>query len=232
MKKNFKYYALGWALLLIIFNAIALLVPGWPTLEKATPSFWIGFSFINVAFIGQLVCGWLVFKEENATKAFYSIPLFQASYIGLAATFVVGLICMIITPLPYWVGAIVCPLVLIINIISISKAKVAANIVEAVDEKIEKATAFIYDMRAESEALLSRVSSEELKSVCKKVRDAFKFSDPMSSSGLADVEVQIKNHYEIFSKAVLEGKTDAIEFESSELLALISQRNSLCIRLK
>ena len=125
MKKNFKFYAIGWALLLIIFNVISILVPGWPTLEKTTPSFWIGYAFINAAFVGQLVCAWMAFKDDSAKKTFYNISLFSVSYAGLVSNFVVGAICMIITPLPYWVGAIICPFIFIVNLIAVIKAKIA-----------------------------------------------------------------------------------------------------------
>ena len=233
MKKNFKFYAIGWALLLIIFNVISILVPGWPTLEKTTPSFWIGYAFINAAFIGQLVCAWMAFKDDSAKKTFYNLSLFSVSYAGLVSNFVVGAICMIITPLPYWVGAIICPFIFIVNLIAVIKAKIAVELVSEVDAKVETATAFIYEMREESESLFARAKADDGKAViCKKVRDAFKFSDPMSKSDLNAVEAEIKTHFDFLKKAIVEGKMDVATAESDELLALISERNNKCKKLK
>ena len=233
MKKNFKFYAIGWALLLIIFNVISILVPGWPTLEKTTPSFWIGYAFINAAFVGQLVCAWMAFKDDSAKKTFYNLSLFSVSYAGLVSNFVVGAICMIITPLPYWVGAIICPFIFIVNLIAVIKAKIAVELVSEVDAKVETATAFIYEMREESESLFARAKADDGKAViCKKVRDAFKFSDPMSKSDLNAVEAEIKTHFDFLKKAIVEGKMDVATAESDELLALISERNNKCKKLK
>lgn len=232
MKKNFKFYALGWFILLGLFNALAFLIPAWPTLEKFTASFWIGWGVTIGAFFGQLICAWYAFKEESAKKTFYNISLFTVSYAGLITMFVVSMICIIVTPLPYWVAAIACSIVLIANIVAVAKAKMAIDIVASVDEKIEKATAFIYDMREESDSLFARIKSEDFKPLCKKVRDAFKFSDPMSNADLASVEVDIKNHFEAFSKAISEGKADVVASESDELLALIAERNNKCKKLK
>ena len=233
MKKNFKFYAIGWALLLIIFNVISILVPGWPTLEKTTPSFWIGYAFINAAFIGQLVCAWMAFKDDSAKKTFYNLSLFSVSYAGLVSNFVVGAVCMIITPLPYWVGAIICPFIFIVNLIAVIKAKIAVELVSEVDAKVETATAFIYEMREESESLFARAKADDGKAViCKKVRDAFKFSDPMSKSDLNAVEAEIKTHFDFLKKAIVEGKMDVATAESDELLALISERNNKCKKLK
>ena len=232
MKKHFKFYALGWFILLALFNALAFLVPAWPTLEKFTASFWIGWGVTIGAFFGQLVCAWIAFKEESAKKSFYNISLFSVSYAGLIAMFAVSLICIIVTPLPYWMAAIACSAVLVANIVAIVKAKMAIDIVVSADEKVEKATAFIYDMREESESLFARVTLQDFKPICKKIRDAFKFSDPMSSAGLASVEVEIKNHFEAFSKAISEGKADVVTSELDELMALIAERNNKCKKLK
>lgn len=233
MKKNFKFYALGWFVLLGLFNLLAFIIPAWPTLEKFTASFWIGWGVTIGAFFGQLICAWVAFKEESAKKTFYNISLFTVSYAGLISMFVVAMICIIVTPLPYWIAAIACSLVLVANIVAVAKAKMAIDVVASVDEKVEKATAFIYEMREESESLFARAKADDAKAlICKKVRDAFKFSDPMSNADLATVEADIKTHFDLLKKAIAEGKMDVATSESEELLALISERNSKCKRLK
>ena len=233
MKKNFKFYALGWFVLLGLFNLLAFIIPAWPTLEKFTASFWIGWGVTIGAFFGQLICAWVAFKEESAKKTFYNISLFTVSYAGLISMFVVAMICIIVTPLPYWIAAIACSAVLVANVIAVAKAKMAINVVANVDEKVEKATAFIYEMREESESLFVRAKADEAKAViCKKVRDAFKFSDPMSKSDLDAVEAEIKTHFDLLKKAIVEGKMDVATAESDELLALISERNNKCKKLK
>ena len=232
MKKNFKFYSLGWIVLLGLFNLIAFIVPAMPDTEKYTASFWIGYSFVTAAFIGQFVCTWFVLKGDNAKKTFYKISLLTASYSGLVATFIVGLICMIIPAIPYWVAAIACSVVLVINIFAFAKAKLAIDIVRSVDDKVEKATSFIYDMREDSDALFARAKDDTVKALCKKVRDAFKFSDPMSKAGLNDIEAEIKTHYDLFNEAVRNNNVGVATTEAEEVLSLISERNSKCKRMK
>lgn len=233
MKKNFKFYVLGWALILALFNVIAFVVPPILTQEKYTASFWIGWGVTVGAFFGQLICAWTVFREKSAEKTFYNVSLYTVSYAGLIMTFVVSSICIIVTPVPCWVAAIACSVVLVANVVAVLKAKIAVDAVAAVDAKIEKATAFIYDMREESESLFSRVKADEAKAgICKKVRDAFRFSDPMSSDALASVESDIKIHFDLLKKAISEGKTDVAGSEAEETLALILERNNKCKRLK
>jgi hypothetical protein len=127
----------------------------------------------------------------------------------------------------------VCAIITVLNIISVVKATAAKDEVLIVDEKVEKATSFIYDMREASESLFARVKADDDKAViCKKVRDAFKFSDPMSNAELASIEADIKTHFDLLKKAIADGKMDAATSESEEVLALISERNNTCKRLK
>ena len=49
----------------------------------------------------------------------------------------------------------------------------ADKLVKEVDKKIETATAFIYEMREESESVFARAKTDEVKAASKKVRDAF-----------------------------------------------------------
>ena len=232
MKKNFKFYSLGWILLLALFNLIAFITPVLPDIEKYTPSFWIGYSFITVAFLGQFICSWFVFKEDNAKKTFYNISLLTASYAGLISMFVVALICMIIPPIPYWLAAILCSTILVINVCAFTKAKLAVDYVSSIDEKVEKATSFTYGMREESESLFSTAKDEETKAICKKVCDAFRFSDPMSKASLNDIETEIKNHFELLKSAVRESKVDVVKAEAEEIISLVADRNNKCKRTK
>ena len=59
-------------------------------------------------------------------------------------------------------------------------------------------------MRVDSENLIARASASDIQDMCKKVRDAFKYSDPMSHEGLTTIEAEIKEHFALFTKAIVE----------------------------
>lgn len=232
MKKTFNLYVIIWAVLLATFNAVAFIVPAWPDYEKFTASFWIGYAAIGIAMIGQLVCAWMAFKEENIRKTFYNISLYIVSYVGLATTFAVGAAIMVISPLPYWIGAVVCLLVLAGNLISVIKTKMAVDLVTESDERAEQTTAFMYRMREESRSLVAMAASDRMKAICQRVSDAFRFSDPVSNKNLATVESEIGSHFASLKKAVTDDKPEDATVESGVLLTLISERNNKCKRLK
>lgn len=232
MKKNFKFYLISWAVVLALFNVIVFVVPSIPTLEKYTASFWIGYVFITITLIGQLICAYVALKDDSSKKLFYSISLVRTSYIGLIVSFVVGSLCMLFSPLPYWVGTILCAIVLAINIIAVMKATVAINEVERIDEKIETQTAFIKVLIVDAESLVARAKSETIKSECKKVYEAIRYSDPMSSDALASVEAQITIQFHALSQAVEGDDVDLVVAIVKDLRALIGDRNKKCRLLK
>ncbi len=220
--------------MLAIFNAVTISLRS--LMEALTPSFWIGYAFVTAVFIGQAACAWYAFRDINAKKRFYllyyNLSLYKTSFIGLFVTFFVAVICMLIPPLPWWVTAILCVAVLAFNFTSVGKAKLVVETVSAIDKKVEQKVSFIYSMRAESEALLARASTDEAKASCKKVRDAFQYSDPMSADALAAVEAEIQIHFEKLNQAIREGNADAAMAEKDTVLALIAERNAKCKMFK
>ena len=232
MKNGFKFYALIWLALVVVFNVIAFVSVGWIGYEKYTSSFWIGYIFIMVAFVGQLICSYVALKETNINKTFYNISLVKTSFTGLIVSFVFGGTCMLISPLPYWVGILLCAIVLVLNILSVIKAFTAAKIVAVIDDEVKIETLFVKTLTVDAESLLYRAKSEVVKNECKKVYDAVRYSDPMSNEMLASAETQITVKFSDFSSAVNENNIDAVKALAREVVVLVDERNRKCRSLK
>ena len=232
MKQLFKKYVIIWALLLVLFNVIAFVSPGWIKYDKYTPSFWIGYVAIMLALGGQLVCSYFAFQASDLKKAFYNMSLITISYSGLILTFVIGGLCMFLSPLPGWVAAILCAILLAVNIISVVKASVAINVVSDIDEKIKVKTFFIRSLTTDAESLAARAKSATAKAECKKVYEAVRYSDPMSHEALASLESEIAVRFAKFSEAVAADEAEQITELATELVILIGDRNKKCKLLK
>lgn len=231
MKKYIRNYIIIWSVLLALFNVIAFVSPGWIWFEKYTPAFWTGYVFIMVSFVAQLACACLVLKESNSTKLFYRFPIFRISYAGLIVSFVVGGLCMLLSPLWGWVCILVCAITLVATILPIVKASTAADAVEAVDKKVKASTLFIKSLTVDAESLMSRASTPETKAAAKEVYEAVRYSDPMSDPALASAETQITIRFNDFSAVVL-GSGEEAPALAKELVTLIEDRNKKCLLLK
>jgi len=232
MKKAFKYYFAVWATLLALFNVLAFVSVGWAGQEKYTSSFWIGYVFITLTFLGQLACAFYALKDNNLTKTFYNISLVKTSYTGLILSFVFGGLCMVISPLPYWIGIILCAIVLAVNVVAVVKAAAAADLVAGVDKKIKVKTVFVKMLTADAQTLAAKTAGTELEALGHKVFEAIRYSDPMSDEALAGVEQRISQKFGELSAAVDARDAALAEEKASDLLLLITERSNKCKVLK
>ena len=232
MKKRFIYYGILWVILFALFNVIAFVAPGWEGYEKFTGGFWAGYVLITLMLIGQLICGWIALKEENSQKVFYKISLIRINYAGLIISFIVGGLCMLISPLPYWVGIIVCAIVLVATILPLVKAAAAVEEVEQIDKKIKVQTFFVKSLTVDADTLMERAKSEEIKAECRKVYETVRYSDPMSDDALASAESQITLAFAKLTEAVAADDLDAVKETAREVIILMNDRNKKCKLLK
>ena len=233
MKKSIGVYSVIWAICLAVFNVIVFVTPNEiGGVSKFTASFWVGYVFITVAFIGQLVCAFFALKAENIKKMFYRIPMISISYTGLILMLIAGGIFMAIPTLPEWIGIIVCAIILAFNAIAVIKATAAAEVVGGIDEKVKTQTFFVKSLAADAQSLITSAKSDELRTEAKKVYEAIRYSDPMANDALSELDIQIKRQFNAFSDAV-KAEDDELAKETADALAeIIERRNQECKLLK
>ena len=234
MNKNFRTYALIWAIMLVAWNVIVFLVrpvlPGYEINYDAR--FWVAWVFILIAFIGNLFCANIVFKEKNAQKVFYKLPLITITSSALITILVIGSVLMLIPNCPAWIAAIICILVVAYNTIAVIKAAWASEAVERIDEKVKTQTAYIKNLTVEADNVMARAKSNEAKAACKKVYEAIRYSDPMSNDALSVIEAKITVKMDEFSTAVEADDAEKVKGIAEELLLLVGDRNRKCKALK
>ena len=232
MKKDIKFYVPCWAIAFAVFNVVTFAVPITVNVNKFTPSFWIGYTFITLMFIAQLVCSIVFFKQDSKEKRFLNIPIISLSYTALLLSIIVGAVAMAVPFVPYWVGIILDVLIVAFYAIAIISSKAAADTIENIDKKVKTQTFFIKSLTVDAESLLNQSKSDETKIIAKKVYEAIRYSDPMSNEALSSVESQITVKFNEFSNAVIEDNKPLAETLGNELIILVNDRNKKCKILK
>lgn len=225
MQKAIKYYAVLWGIAFILFQVTAFLVP-----FDRESGFWIGYLFIDLAFVGQLFCGWFALREENAQKTFYRFPLLRISYIGVLAMLVAGGLTMAIPGVPVWIGSVVCLLILGFTAMAVVCAAAAGETVSKIDQQTAHRTRYIRLLTADAEVLMQQASADS-RETAKRVYEAIRYSDPTSNEALAPLEALITAKFEAFCGAIKENNVDSDKL-AEELLLLLADRNTKCRLLK
>ena len=135
---------------------------------------------------------------------------------------------MVLSFLPYWIGAVICSIVFAVNVVAVLNAKGLADEVIGIDKRIKEQTMFIKSLSVEADTLIAKAKSDIAKKECKRIYEAIRYSDPMSNEALNGVERQINGKFSELSYAVDNGNDDEIKTFSAELLILIKERNLKC----
>lgn len=233
MKKTFKIYTICWSILFIIFNLVVFLTPSEIVgISKLSSSFWVSYIFIVLSFVGQFVCTHFVFKQDNLQKFFYNVSLITISYWAVILSTVVSILCMTIPFIPTWLSVVVCLLLLGFSIVSVLKAKATAEIVSEIDNKITEQTSFIKSLTVDAESLIMTAKSDSIKRELKKVYEAVRYADPMSSDTLSDIEAQVALKFDFLLKSVEADDIAEVKEAVGELIVLIKDRDNKCMLLK
>lgn len=229
MKKYFNYYAVCWVVAFIVLNAIVFIMPNVITgINMVLGSFFVGYILIDIAFLGQLLCSYIFFKEDRKEKVFLNLPIITISFSALIVSLIVGIICMVVPGFPFWLGVIICLLVLGFYAISIIKAKAAGQMVGEIDDKVKEQTVFIKSLTADSQSLIAYAKNDKTKAMCEKIYEAIRYSDPMSSDALSSIETEITLRFNDFSKMVKEENDEGLEKICEDIIVLINDRNQKC----
>ena len=229
MSRVSKSYTVIWAVMLALFNAVVFISPGWDGLPKYTGAFWIAYAVTTFVFLIHLAVTLLAFKDgsKSAERMFLNIPIIRISYISLVVTIIAGALCMLNSLLPGWVAFILMGLLLAVYVASVLKTKIAITAVEQVGAAVQNSTAFIKGIRVDASSLAGRATPAS-QTICEKVAEALKYSDPVSNSLSAPVESELRTKFDEFAVAVKSGEDNKAGVLGNELMDLIDERNKKC----
>ena len=232
MNQGFKLYLTVWMAALALFNTIAFVSVSAIGNGEFTTSFWIGYSLITACMLGNPICARLAFKAPDAKRTFYKLSLVQSSYVGLIVSFLSGALCMLIPDFPYYISIIICAIALFLNILSVTGASGAVSEIERIDKKIATRTSFIRELTLSVDNLIQLSPSEEISALCRPVYEKARYSDPMSSEALSEIEASISEALAEMADAVKRGDTEKVKTSAKALAVYLDSRSKRCKSLK
>lgn len=214
------YLTLG--CLFLLTTVIALVIP----MEK-TATFWTAYVFTVLAFALQPFIWKRAWDGRETVKSkFLGIPLLQIGAVYLLIQLLLCLIFTLISNAPLWAAILSCALLFGLTVMCLISADAGREEIERVEKKVRGKTLWVAEMRDKVEALAAAKKQAEVKQALQKLAEEIRFSDPMSSEEVADVEQNFAEGLEDLKTA--ENRLDKIE----ALRLLLKERNSACRRLK
>lgn len=188
MKKSNVYLGLALIYLILfgVFNLLAFVI-----FKERTSVFWVSYTFMTIAFLVQFVVTFLSFRNFEAEALFFNIPLASFSVYYLCAALAVGAVFMIFQKAGVTLALVLQLLILaaflVISIISI----LSRDAVKSIGDNVKKNVTNWKSVLVDVEMLVSVCTDPELKSALLKLADTVKYSDPMSTEAVENVEQRI-----------------------------------------
>ena len=222
MKKNslISYFALG--IIFALFNVIAFVIP-----TDKTATFWVAYAFTIVAFATQIPLWKIALGKKDTLKSkFLGIPIIQVGITYLIVQSIAFALFMIIPTLPVWLAVIVCAIILAISLLCVITDQAGANEINRIEEEFKVKRAFIQFLQIDIEMIAESETDITTRAALIKLAEKVRFSDPMSSELLEELETRISLKVEEMKTAV--DKRALIK----EVTILLTERNKKCKVLK
>lgn len=221
MKKNFTRSAICLGVLLLLYILLAFLIP-----FPKTAVFWLSFGFTLVAFA---VNGWALYtaflKNPGATSRFYGFPIARIGVIYGGGQLVCGLVFMALGKwIPTWLAVLVYAAMLGAAAIGLMGAETVVDTIHGQDQTLKQDVRFMRELQSKVIQMASQCSLPEVKQFCENIR----YSDPVSSEALAEIDLDLSAAVDNLQSAIVDGDNIAIRQLSHKADNILSERNRLC----
>ena len=211
---------------------LGIVLAAWLVIVLAVPfvkngAYWLSFVFTLIAFLAQLYVFKISFRNgESVRSKFYGFPIAR---LGVVYLTVLGLLVMALAKwVPTWVGVILFAVTLAAAAVGCIAADMMRDEVERQDVQLKKDVTPMRAMQSKTNALVNQCDAPELRAALQKLAEDFRFSDPVSSDALADVEMSLSACLDELQRSLTDGDLDSATVLCRRAAATLTERNRLC----
>lgn len=225
MNKNAIRWWVVLGVVLVVYNVLAFALP-----FPKTAVFAVSYLFTMIAILAQIyVIRTAFYRGEGVKSKFYGFPIAKLGVIYLAVQLIAGLVFMALGLIvPVWL-----PLALYVVLLGIAAAgfvaaDAARDEVVRQEVKLEKDVSRMREFQAKGRALVTLNQVPEAARPLEKLAENLRFSDPVSSEALTEIEDQLAECLAQLQEAVSAQKTEQILSVCQEAEHILAERNQLC----
>lgn len=225
MNKNAIRWWVVLGVVLVVYNVLAFALP-----FPKTAVFAVSYLFTTIAILAQIyVIRTAFYRGEGVKSKFYGFPIAKLGVIYLAVQLIAGLVFMALGLIvPVWL-----PLALYVVLLGIAAAgfvaaDAARDEVVRQEVKLEKDVSRMREFQAKGRALVTLNQVPEAARPLEKLAEDLRFSDPVSSEALTEIEDQLAECLAQLQGAVSAQKTEQILSVCQEAERILAERNQLC----
>ena len=224
MSKNKTRGVITLVILLVVFSAIAFVIP-----FPKNIVFWIAYLFGIFAILFQVYMFGTSFGKESARSRFYGFPIARLGVYYLATQLIVSIVEIALSKVfPVWLVVILNLLILAFALIGCITTETMRDEIATQDAMLKKSVFNMRELQSLTATLPNQTDDVELKESLQKVADEFRYSDPLSSDKTSTLEEDMHSQIVDLQQALADGDIDGAKKLCSKLLDYLKERNRVC----
>jgi len=224
VKKGSIRWMICLAVLLVLYIVIAFAVP-----FVHTATFWLSFVFTLVAFAVVAASIYIAFiKSPDAKSKFYGFPIAKIGTIYGIVQLILGFIFMALAVwAPAWLAVILFIIALGAAVIGLISADAVVEEIQKQDVKLKKDVALMRELQSKVNGIVG-LCGDDIRAEVSALAEDFKFSDPVSSEALAEIETELATCVDELQTALVDGDAAAARELCRKVKTTLAERNRLC----
>jgi len=227
MKKNSIRWWVVLAAVLAVYNVISFAVP-----FPKNAVFSLSWVFTMIAIIAQVyVIRTSFYQGEGAKSKFYGFPIAKIGVMYLACQIALGLVFMVIgfvAAVPIWIPLVLYVVLLGASAVGFVAVDAVRDEVERQDVTLKKDVSCMRSLQSKTVTMVQLAQDSQVRKALEQFAEALRFSDPVSSGALEDIERDLTACVDELQMAVADNSYTAILVLIQKAEAVLAERNRLC----
>lgn len=225
MKKNTVRFWVLFAVVVLLYHVAAFAIP-----FAKSSVFFISYLFTLVAILSQIyVVKTAANRGRDVRSRFYGFPIIKTGMAYLGSQLALGFFLMQVgTIVPVWAAVVLCAMLFGCAAVGFISADAVRDGVEYQDVKLQSDITFIRDLQAKTASFDTSGLQSEAAHQVKKLAEAVRYSDPVSSAATQGVEGVLSACIDELQQMIWERNHSQVVELARNALQLLNQRNQIC----
>lgn len=211
----------------VIYNVVYFAVP-WER-SNSVGAFWISYAFTWISLLSAGIIVSVVVNKNELKSRVFGIPVLYVGFFLVVIQLIFDLIIMSVsfaTSVPFWISLVFEVVLFGIAIIATTVRTVYRQTIDDIDNKQTSNKEFIKELRIKVNSLLDSNPLDEIQCELETLVENIKYSDPVSSKDVEEVENTILTEFEKLENSIQEKNVNDSLKQLNKIEALLKERKN------
>lgn len=225
MRKDMKYGIITLGVLLGVYLLLVCIIP-FPNVAEVYIS--VGYTLIAFA-VAAYACYTAFIKKPDAKSRFYGFPLAKLGFGYLVFQVIAGIPFMIWGAyVSWWVSMALFSVALAVVILGLISVEAVVEEIHVQDRQLKKDTKLMRALQSKVNQMAAQCDNPDAAAALKRFSEEMRYSDPVSSDALAEIEADLSAAVDELQSAIVDGDSNATKQLCRKASAVLAERNRLC----